>query len=214
MRNAAWTSWLKWSVRRTATNEEEEFLMAIYGYVRDSSRKQEVLAQIHALKSLGCERIFRERRTSAVARKRPKLLALQKLLRCGDTFAVAAIDRAFRNTREALTFLDDVLKPIGARFLSIRDRVDTETPEGRRWYTIEAAEAEYERARISIRTREGMAALKRKGRKFGRPRKLTKRKIARAREEVKQRRGRSMERIAKRLRISRRSLYRALSSGA
>jgi DNA invertase Pin-like site-specific DNA recombinase len=184
--------------------------MAMYGYVRDSSKKQDVLAQVHALKALRCDRIFRERRTSAVARMRPRLLALQKLLRPGDTFAVAAIDRAFRNTREALAFLDDVLKPIGARFLSIRDRVDTDTPEGRRWYTIEAAEAEYERARISIRTREGMAALKRRGRKFGRPRKLTPAKIARARQEVRHRHGRSMERIALLLGISRRSLYRAL----
>ncbi|MEJ0038749.1 MAG: recombinase family protein [Gammaproteobacteria bacterium] len=185
--------------------------MAIYGYVRDSSKKQEVLAQLHALKNIGCERIFRERRTSAVAKLRPKLLALQRLLRPGDTFAVAAIDRAFRNTREALTFLDDVLKPLGARFLSIRDRVDTDTPEGRRWYTIEAAEAEYERARISIRTREGMAALKRKGRKFGRPRKLTPAKIARVRKEVRNRRGRTMAKIAHALKISPRSVYRALS---
>lgn len=182
----------------------------MYGLVRCSTRKQEVLAQVDALKRAGCQKIFKEKAVSGAAKKRPVLAAIEKVLRPGDVFVVTAIDRGFRDTRGAISFLDDVLTPKGVTFVSLRERLDTRTPEGRRWYMIEAAEAEYERAKISIRTREAMQALKRRGRKFGRRRKLTKDKIARARAAVRNRGSKSMDQIARRLRISRRSLFRAL----
>jgi DNA invertase Pin-like site-specific DNA recombinase len=184
--------------------------MAMLGYVRCSTDRQMVLQQVDALRAAGCTRIFRDKAVKATARSRPAMLLLRKALRPGDTFAVTAIDRGFRNTREAIAFLDDVLMPIGVTFRSLREHIDTQTPEGRRWYMIEAAEAEYERAKISMRTKEAMAALKRRGQKFGRPRKLTKAKIARVRVAVRERNGQSMERVAQGLQMSRRSLYRAL----
>jgi DNA invertase Pin-like site-specific DNA recombinase len=183
--------------------------MAMYGYVRCSTDRQMVLQQCDALRGAGCDRIFRDKAISATARYRAALLSIKAILQPGDIFAVAAIDRAFRSTAEAIDFLDDVMKR-GVTFRSLAQHIDTRTPEGRKWYIDAANNAEYERAVIARRTRDAMQALKRRGRKFGRPRKLTRKKIARARLAVRNRRGRTMDQIARSLRISRSSLYRAV----
>lgn len=186
--------------------------MALIGYVRCSTDKQTVRQQIDALRAAGCERknIYKDKATSATAKKRPGLIAVKNALKPGDTFAVVAIDRAFRSTIDAINFLDDVINKRGVIFLSLRDRIDTSTPWGRRDYIKLAAEAECERTLISIRTRDGMAALKRRGRKFGPPRKLTKKKLARARLLLKQEK--TIPQAAQAVRVSPRTLSRALAA--
>jgi DNA invertase Pin-like site-specific DNA recombinase len=122
------------------------------------------------------------------------------------------IDRGFRCTLDAILFLDDVIRAGQVVFVSLREVIDTSTPEGRRRYIHTAADAEYERARISIRTREGMQALKRRGRKFGRPRKLDARKhrkkIAWAREALGGVAPKTYAEVARKLRVSPRTLRR------
>lgn len=188
--------------------------MALVGYVRCSTDKQTVMQQLDALRSAGCERrnIYKDKATSASAKRRPGLMAVRNALRPGDTFVVVAIDRAFRSTIDAINFLDDVINKRSIIFLSLRDRIDTSTPWGRRDYIKLAAEAECERSIISIRTREGMAALKRRGRKFGRPRKLTEKKIARASAALKSDKTMTIKRAARLARVSPRTLSRALAA--
>jgi DNA invertase Pin-like site-specific DNA recombinase len=184
--------------------------MAMYAYVRCSTSKQDVLGQLDRLREAGCDRIFKDKAVNATARNRPGLRDIRKALRPNkDTFVVVAVDRAFRSTFEAIAFLDD-LTAHGIAFRSLEQNIDPRTLEGRRWYISKANDAEYERGVISRRTREAMAAAKRRGKKFGRPRKLTKAKIARARAAVRNRGCKSMDQVAKSLRISRRSLFRAL----
>ena len=89
-------------------------------------------------------------------------------LGAGDSFVVLSIDRAFRSTLEGLLFLDGLHKE-GITFQSIYQCVDTRTPEGRKWFTYSVADAEYERAVISRRTKDKMAAAKRRGKHLGRP---------------------------------------------
>lgn len=150
--------------------------MTLIGYVRCSTNRQMVLQQIDALRAAGCLHIYKDRAVRATAKKRPGLLAVRKALKPGDTFVITSIDRAFRSTIDAIIFLDDITKD-GVTFRSLIQNIDTRTPEGRRWYIHAASDAEYERAVISRRTREQMAAAKRRGKKFGRPRKLSKAEI-------------------------------------
>lgn len=189
-----------------------KWAMALIGYVRCSTDKQTVMQQIDALRAAGCERIFKDKAVRATAKKRPALQKVRKALKPGDTFVVSSIDRAFRSTIDAIVFLDDVLTKDGITFRSLAQQIDTRTPEGRKWYIDTANNAEYERAVISRRTREQMAAAKKRGKRFGRPRKLTKAKIARARKALRGKRRKTIEQVACSLRVSPRTLSRALAA--
>jgi len=189
--------------------------MTVYGYVRCSTNKQMVLQQIDALRAYGCEKIFRDKAVSGKNIQRRGLLALKQKLKPNDKFVVTAIDRGFRCTLDAILFLDDVIRTGRVVFVSLREMIDTSTPEGRRRYIYAAADAEYERAQISRRTSEAMQALKRRGRKFGRPRKLDvrkhRRKIEWARRELTGVNARSTNDVARALRVSASTLRRVLA---
>lgn len=137
------------------------------GYARNSTDKQTLYQYTDALKAAGCHKIFVDEATSAVAKKRPGLANARDALTQGDTFVVVAIDRAFRSTIEGITFLDE-LHSHGIAFESIYQQIDTGTPEGRKWFIDMVNNAEYERAVISRRTKEKMAAAKRRGVHCGR----------------------------------------------
>lgn len=184
--------------------------MALLGYVRCSTDRQQVRQQCDQLRIAGCIRIFRDKAVNARAKNRPALRNIRKALKPHeDTFVVVAVDRAFRSTFEAIAFLDE-LTAHGIAFRSLEENIDPRTLEGRRWYISKANEAEYERGLISRRTREAMAAAKRRGKKFGRKRKLTKKKLAWARKELRRKRNRkTRKQIARRLRVCTRTLSRA-----
>lgn len=183
--------------------------MALLGYVRCSTDKQQVRQQCDALRNIGCVQIYKDKAVHATAKKRPALIALRKALRPGDTFVVTAIDRAFRSVFEAIAFLDEIMRQ-GITFRSLAQSIDTRTPEGRKWYIDAANNAEYERAVISRRTRDAMQAAKRRGQKFGREPKLTKKQVAWARKELTKEKITKTE-VARRLKVSPRTLARALS---
>ncbi|SFF04007.1 recombinase family protein [Nitrosomonas sp. Nm166] len=99
----------------------------------------------------------------------------------------------------------------GVTFRSLIQNIDTRTPEGRRWYIHAASDAEYERAVISRRTREQMAAAKRRGKKFGRPRKLSKAQVSWARKMLQRKNSKTKMQIAQELKVCVRTLTRALA---
>src|SRR5262249_3783590 len=97
----------------------------------------------------------------------------------------------------------------GADFCSLSESVDPKTPAGRFQYHVLAASAEYGRAMISMRTKEGMAAAKARGAVFGRPRKLSRKKVLAARDAIREGRVSLSER-ARALRVSPLTLARSL----
>lgn len=185
--------------------------MALIGYVRCSTNRQMVLQQIDALRAAGCARIYKDKAVKATAKNRPGLIAVRKALKPGDVFVITAIDRAFRSTIEAIIFLDEITKD-GITFRSLVQNIDTRTPEGRRWYIHAASDAEYERAVISRRTCEQMAAAKRRGKMFGRPRKLSKKQITWARKVLRGKNKKTKSQTARELSVCTRTLTRALHS--
>lgn len=103
--------------------------------------------------------------------------------------------------------MDDLHKA-RIHFWSIYQQMDTRTPEGRKRFTYDVADAEYERAIISRRTRDKMAAAKKRGQHLGRPYKLKKHKVLKAHELIMQG-GLELCTVAARYRVSPLTIQRA-----
>lgn len=84
------------------------------------------------------------------------------------------LDRLGRNLRHLITTVDDLRgRGVGFRVLTgAGAQIDTTTANGRLFFRVFAAFAEFERELIIERTRAGLAAARARGRKGGRPRKM------------------------------------------
>lgn len=101
-------------------------------------------------------------------------------LRSGDTLVVWDLDRAFRSVVDAVTQAER-LQRNGIEFQIANLQIDTATPAGMLVYTVMSAFAEFERRQLAQRTREGLAAARRRGARLGRPPKLNDDQLAIAR---------------------------------
>lgn len=140
-----------------------------HGYIRVSTKDQATLRQEDGMRAL-CDRLHVEH--ASACGLRPVFEKLIAGLKAGDALVVWSLDRAFRSTLDALNTAD-LLRGRGVGFEVVNLSIDLTSPEGRVFYTLTAALDQMERERLSERTREGMAAAKRRGVHIGRPRKLT-----------------------------------------
>ncbi len=135
-----------------------------------STQDQKLDRQFCGLEGL-CDELFVEK-VSAVTRHRPVFEAALAKLQSGDALVVWDLDRAFRSVIDAITVADR-LRARGVTFEIINFQVDTATAEGMFVYTVMSAVAEYERRHLIQRTKEGLAAARREGKRLGRPPKLS-----------------------------------------
>ncbi len=70
-----------------------------------STSEQDTAAQVSALKSAGCEKIFREK-ASGGRWDRPELIRLLDQLRTGDILIVSRLDRLSRSLRDLLMIME------------------------------------------------------------------------------------------------------------
>ena len=143
----------------------------LIGYARVSTSDQETATQVAALKTAGCERIYREK-ASGGRWDRPELHRLLDQLRRGDVLVVWKLDRLSRSLRDVLTIMER-LAEAGAGFRSLTEAIDTTTPAGRMMMQMVGAFGEFERAMLRERTKAGLDSARREGRIGGRPPKLT-----------------------------------------
>lgn len=142
-------------------------LMARFGYVRVSSTSQSTARQDDQMAELGVDRLFVEKISGKNA-NRPELKKLLDYAREGDTVVVSDISRLARSTRDLLSIIDHLSqKQVG--FVSLKESIDTTTPQGRFILTIFGALSELERKNILSRQREGIEAAKARGKRLGRP---------------------------------------------
>ena len=141
-----------------------------FGYARVSTQDQDTDAQIAALKASGCELIFQEK-ASGGRWDRPELHRLLGQLRKGDVIVVWRLDRLSRSLKDVLTLMEQV-EQAGAGFNSLTEAIDTTSPGGRMMMQIIGAFAEFERAMLRERTRNGLEAARQQGRVGGRRPKL------------------------------------------
>jgi len=154
--------------------------MATIGYARVSRDDQDLSMQIDALEKAGCDRIYKEAVTGALA-NRPQLDACLDYIRAGDTLVVWRLDRLGRRAA-ALVALLEGFRNEGIGFRSLTEGVDFTTPLGKMCLTMMAAVAEMERDILRERTIAGLAAAKARGRKGGRRPVMTPEKASAARK--------------------------------
>jgi DNA invertase Pin-like site-specific DNA recombinase len=182
----------------------------LVGYARTSTVEQEagLEAQERDLRAAGCEKVFAER-VSSVG-KRQQLQASLGYVREGDTLVVCKPDRLARSVADLLSIVGRLeARKVSLRVLSMGgSEVHTATPTGRLMLTMLGAVAEFERALMLERQREGIAKAKAEGRYKGR------KPTARAKADEVHRlhgQGERPTEIAKKLGIGRASVYRVLA---
>ena len=177
----------------------------IIGYARVSTSDQNLDAQVDLLKDAGAEKIFLEKRTGK-DRQRPELRNLLDQLRAGDVVAVTKYDRLARSLKDLIEIVEQVDER-GAGFRSLGEDIDTTTSAGRLIFHVFGSIAEFERERIVERTREGLAAARKRGRVGGRPQVLSEE----AKAEIRRMRDqdyRPISDIARAFSVSRSTIYR------
>lgn len=176
------------------------------GYVRVSTREQNLDRQLDQLNAAGVDRIFSDK-ISGAKESRPELDKMLEMLREGDTVVICSYDRLARSTKQ-LFDLAEQFKDKSVNLYSIKEKVDTSTAQGQLFFTICAAMAQFERELIKERQAEGIAAAKARGRKFGRP--ATDPEKMDTALRLYQDGGLSVTEICERTGVSRAPLYRAI----
>ena len=136
------------------------------GYARVSTEEQNEARQIKAFRDMGVDQTYLDKQSGKNA-ERPELNKMLAFIRSGDTVIVESISRAARNTRDLLNIVETIRKK-GADFISLKENIDTSTPQGKFMLTVFAAMAELERDCILERQREGIAIAKADGKYKGR----------------------------------------------
>ena len=122
------------------------------------------------------------------------------------------LDRLGRDRRHLVNIVHDLTqRGIGLKVLTGQGAaIDTTTASGKLVFGIFAALAEYERELISERTIAGLAAARARGRKGGRPFKMTPAKVRLAAASMGKP-GTNVGELCKELGITRQTLYRHVS---
>jgi DNA invertase Pin-like site-specific DNA recombinase len=187
----------------------------LVGYMRVSKAdgSQSVALQCDALTAAGVDpdRLY-EDQASGRRDDRPGLASCLKALREGDTLVVWKLDRLGRNLHHLVTTVHELTaRGVGLKVLTGQGAaVDTTTPTGKLVFGIFAALAEFERELISERTVAGLASARARGRRGGRPYKMTPAKLRMAQASMGQRDTKVAELCAE-LGVTRQTLYRHVS---
>ena len=176
------------------------------GYVRVSTEDQNPERQ---LDGVAVDQRFTDQASGKAAR-RPGLDALLAFVRAGDTVVVHSMDRLARNL-EDLRRLVRQLTGRGVRVTFVKEQLTftgEDAPLAQLLLSVMGAFAEFERALIRERQREGIALAKQRGVYRGRRRALSEAQVAEVRRRVAA--GAVKAQLAREFGVSRETLYQAL----
>lgn len=176
------------------------------GYVRVSTFDQNPERQLEGIQ---VDRTFTDK-ASGKDVHREQLDALMDFARSGDTVIVHSMDRLARNLDD-LRRIVQALTEKGVRIDFVKENLSftgEDSPMANLMLSVMGAFAEFERALLKERQREGIALAKQRGAYRGRKRSLTDADIAVLRSRVAA--GEKKAHIARDLGISRETLYQYL----
>jgi DNA invertase Pin-like site-specific DNA recombinase len=179
--------------------------MARIGYRRVSSEEQD----FHRQELSEVDELFEEKESGA-KRDRPALKELLRFARKGDEVVVWSLDRLGRDLRDLQGIVEELTsKGATVRFLKeqLTFAPDESNPYSRLQLQMMGAFAEFERAIIRERQREGIARAKERGVYRGRRPSIDKEAVLELKAQ-----GVGASEIARRLKIGRASVYRLLEA--
>jgi DNA invertase Pin-like site-specific DNA recombinase len=182
--------------------------MTLIGYARVSSTDQDLSVQLATLKAAGCEVIRREKASATSTKGRSELATVLDFLREGDTLVVTRVDRLARSIGD----LQDIVRSLKAKGAALRateQPIDTSTAAGKCFLDMLGVFAEFETNLRRERQMEGIAKAKAAGVYKGRKPSIDATAVRKLRDD-----GLGPSAIAKRLKIGRASVYRALDGHA
>ena len=146
----------------------------LIGYARCSTDRQDLAAQRQALLELGIaeDRIYTDHGLTGTTRARPGLDQALAAVREGDTLVVPKLDRLARSVPDARAIADQ-LRERSVKLALGRTLYDPGDPMGKMFFNILATFAEFEADLSRLRTREGMAIARAKGKLRGKQPKLS-----------------------------------------
>jgi DNA invertase Pin-like site-specific DNA recombinase len=178
------------------------------GYIRVSTLDQHTERQLEGIE---VDKTFLDK-ASGKDTKRPQLDQLMDFVRSGDAVIVHSMDRLARNLDD-LRRIVQTLTSKGVRIEFVKEHLTftgEDSPMANLMLSVMGAFAEFERALIKERQREGIAQAKKRGAFKGRKKSLSQAAV----EELRQRiaAGMSKSQVAREVGISRETLYTRCSS--
>ena len=140
--------------------------MAKIGYARVSTVEQNEARQLALFKEQNVDKVFMDK-LSGKNTNRPQLKAMLEYVREGDVVVVTEYARLARSTKDMLNIINE-LSEKGIQLISLKEQLDTSTPQGKFTLTIFSALSELERETILQRQREGIEIAKVEGKYKGR----------------------------------------------
>ena len=183
-------------------------------FARVSTSEQTVAPQLDALEAyarargLDVVQVYTDGGVSGSKDRGPALdeLMLKARRRSFDAVAVVKLDRLARSTRH-LTQLAAELEALSVDLIVVDQGIDTSTPAGRLLFNMLAAIGEFELDLIRERTRAGLRAARKRGKRLGRPKLHVDR--AKLREGIQ--RGNTISALSRELKVSRFVVRRELA---
>lgn len=144
--------------------------MANIAYIRVSSLSQNSGRQYELLSkyAINIDRVYEDKISGKNIDEREQLKAMLSYVREGDVVYIESISRLARSVSDFL-HLVKVIQSKGVELVSLKENIDTTTPQGKFITTVFAALYEMERATIRERQREGIDLCLKEGRNYGRP---------------------------------------------
>ena len=179
------------------------------GYVRVSSFDQNPERQ---LEQVQVDKVFIDK-ASGKDTQRPELDTLLSFVRDGDTVVVHSMDRLARNLDDLRRLVQKLTKR-GVRIEFVKESLTftgEDSPMANLMLSVMGAFAEFERALIRERQREGIALAKQRGAYRGRKKSLSEPQIVELKRRVTE--GEQKAALARDYGISRETLYQYLRTG-
>jgi DNA invertase Pin-like site-specific DNA recombinase len=176
------------------------------GYIRVSTLDQQTERQ---LDGIALDQTFTDK-ASGKDTKRPQLELLLRFARRGDTVVVHSMDRLARNLDD-LRRIVHTLTGKGVRIAFVKEQLTftgEDSPMASLLLSVMGAFAEFERALIHERQREGIALAKQRGAYKGRKKALSTAAVMQLRARITA--GISKAKVAREFGISRQTLYQYL----